>query len=334
MGKKLKTKLMERMQQVKKVKQFRPPSIGNRTKTANQLGSARKKQNTSNIVLMVQESGNSKLLASKASISRDGEFNQSFSGQFAISPRINKADSELKSDYGGSRPSLGLVSQSLRDSLSNPSRTQSGLRRDNSAYFTLRDQLSKLTMEIHGDCSADWQDESLSSRKQRRTREERRKNGGLYRDASMVLEKPAGLALKKNLSNLNLAQEFHNSVQRTFSRVHKEVTGTKQRAKSGMKHPVMRNNLKRPLATAIQATKENAKPNAKASAASKGTDPRRYLARKYLSELYAKVTFKVKDIERQRKTATLKKACANSRQEAQNKRFCNRSRKNLNNAGK
>eukprot|EP00826_Nyctotherus_ovalis_P048419 TRINITY_DN5703_c0_g2_i25.p1 TRINITY_DN5703_c0_g2~~TRINITY_DN5703_c0_g2_i25.p1 ORF type:complete len:325 (+),score=74.40 TRINITY_DN5703_c0_g2_i25:485-1459(+) len=324
---------MERMQQVKKVKQFRPPSIGNRTKTANQLGSARKKQNTSNIVLMVQESGNSKL-TSKAPISRDREFNQSFSGQFAISPRINRADSELKPDCSGSRPSLGVVSQSLRDSLSFPSRAQSGLRRDNSAYFTLRDQLSKLTMEIHGDCSADNQDESLSSRKQRRTREERRKNGGLYRDASMVLEKPAGLTLKKNMSNLNLAQEFHNNVQHTFSRIHKEVAGIKQRAKSGMKHPIMRNNLKRPLATAIQATKENAKPNAKASASNKGADPRRYLARKYLSELYAKVMFKVKDIERQRKTANLKKAYGNPRQEAQNKRFCNRSRKSLNNAGK
>lgn len=324
-GKKLKSKLMERMQQVNKVKQLRLPSISSRAKTANQLSSAKKKQNMSNIILMVQEPGRAKLSTSKAPPNKDKDFNQIFSGQFALSPRINKPEEKMKGDFGTSRPSLGAVSQSLRNSLNFPSRTQSGLRRDNSAYFTLRDQLSKLTMEIHGDCSID-QDESLSSRKQRRTREERKKNG-LYRDASMVLEKPSNLTLKKNMSNLNLAQEFHSGMQNNFSRIHKEVAGLKHRARSGVKNTVMRNNVKKPLVTVVQATKENTKPNLKSTARvtnNKATDPKRYLARKYLSELYAKVIFKVKTIEREKKTNTQKKAALNFNlnKENQSKKFC------------
>jgi len=318
-GKKLKTKLMERMQQVNKVKQYRPPSISSRTKTSNQFNSARKKQNTSNIILMVQEPGHPKLSVSKAPPNKDKDFNQTFSGQFVLSPRINKAEEESKGECGSSNPSV-------RNSLNFSSRTQTGLKRDNSAYFTLRDQLSKLTMEIHGDCSIDNQDESLSSRKQRRTREERKKNG-LYRDASMVLEKPSNLSLKKNMSNLNLAQEFHSGIKNTFNRIHKEVAGIKQRAKSGVKNKMMRNNIKKPLVTVIQAAKENTKPNLKSTARvtnNKTADPKRYLARKYLSELYAKVTFKVKSIEREKKTSTQKKTSLNFNlnKENQNKKFC------------
>lgn len=294
---KLKSKLLERMERVKKAKQFRAPSLARRSKPPMQSSSAAKNKNKSKLILMVQESSNLKLPVPKVTSCKNKD--QVFTNRFAPSPSI--PESRGSKDQG--RPSLGSVSRSLQDGL--PQETQKGMRRDASAYLTLRDQLSKLTMEIQGNnCSVD---DSVSSKKQRRTRKERKK-GQFDRDSSMVVDSGG---FGKNL--LNCTQEVHKRSQDLLSSIPKPKIGLKRPLAKLQKHT-----------SDLRFAKENAKPNLHSSSSKllplkKGTDTNRHVARKYLGDMYAKVMHKVRDIEKSTKTGipqkkTLSK-CASSKQD-------------------
>lgn len=269
MNDKLKNKLLERMERNKKSRQFRAPSLATRTKTPAQQNSAIK-STKNKLVLMVQESSHHKLPLPKVTSCKHKD--QPFVNRFAPSPSI--PEPKVKG-----RPSLDPVSRSLQDGF--PSGSQKGMRRDASAYLTLRDQLSKLTMEIQGNnCSID---DSVNSKKQRRTRKERKK-GQFDRDSSMVMDSGT---LEKSV--LNNTQDV-NKMSR--GRLNKVPSG-----KIGLKRPL-------PGHKQNDAAKENTKPNQTSSSKliiTKKPDSNKHLARKYLGELYAKIIFKVKEIEKNSK---------------------------------
>jgi len=269
---KLKNKLLERMERVKKIKQFRAPSLMTRAKTPAKLNSAVKKNK---LILMIQESS-SKIPIPTSCKSKE----QVFINRFAPSPSIP----EPRGGQLLNRPSLDAVSRSLQDGF--PSGAQRGMRRDASAYLTLRDQLSKLTMEIQGN-SIDNKDDS---KKQRRTRKERRRGN----DASLIVDNSGRFG--KNL--LNCTEVYKQGLDFNNEKETMELTRPiiKVKKQDGDSH----------------VAKENAKPTLPSKASSsqaknqrlykKVINPNRRLARKYLGDLYTKVAFKVKDIERSSKT--------------------------------
>ena len=307
-GKKLKNKLMERLERNRRVKQFCPPPIGSRPKTPAQFNSTAKKNKMNNLILMVQETNYPKH-HSKIASCRNKDLTQSF----GPSPYLSKRKIDLNSTYTNN-PSSSSASHKLQNSLMLSSTTQGGLRRDASAYLTLRDQLNKLTMDIQADCSLD---ESLNSVKQRRTREERRKGGNVNKEKPEVNK-----GMKKCMSNVNCAQLFGREGRNVLSVIPNNMLSGKQRAKSGAKQPIIQRNFKKP--TMHNVSKENTKPNLNPiiktipnSNKKIATDPKKYLVRKYLGELYTKIAFKVKEIERKKKDTCKKtlERCGTSKNE-------------------
>jgi len=278
-GNKLKNRIMERMKRVNKVNNFQP--LTTRAKTPGNQGRLRKnklKKDTSKLILMVQETEKPEILDSCKSLNRT-------KSKPLFSPTYSKA---TVSNYGSNRPSVNSSLQNI---------PKEGLKRDSSAYLTLRQQLDKLTMEIQG--NTERQDESISYRKQRRTRKERGKG---KRDISMALEDTSTLSSKRGPSILNSARDAPPRF--IFDTTPKNVEDGK------LGKPPLSSSRK----VLDKAAKEN-KPIQKINLMKK--DPRIHLVRKYLGDLYTKIIFKVRDMGKSKKAVkkrTLEK-CPSSRQE-------------------
>jgi hypothetical protein len=176
-------------------------------------------------------------------------------------------------------------------------------------YKSLREQLHKITQELRAE-RHDIDDIS-TMQKQRRTREERRKRNFHLENTTPLPNKDIDSLIKEQLNNLKSANHK------------KDIQAPKEigsgRRSVGMEKITLfnqNNNVTK------QLTKENKRPSFKQlkilkSASNKRlTDPNKHIVRKYLAELYTKITLKVKDIERERRGMVLRKGlekCATSK---------------------
>lgn len=293
-GDKLKSKIMERMKRVNKVNNFQP--LTTRAKTPGHQGGLRKKlkKDTSKLVLMVQETGKPGVANADSCKSLNRTQSKPLFSPSYAKPTTSNSISK--------RPSVNTSIQNI------PNNTKEGMR-DASAYLTLREQLDKLTMEIQSTDYYEQQDESVSYRKQRRTRKERGKG---KRDMSMAIDDTSTLSAKRTPSLLNSARGPEKTIRFTFDTTPKSKSGI-EGGKIG-KPPI---NSSRKVLDKI--AKEN-KPNTGQKINLLKKDPRTHLVRKYLGDLYSKVMFKVKNIERNKKTVTKRilEKCPSSRQELHN----------------
>lgn len=292
-GSKLKSRIIERMKRASKASS---QPLTARAKTPGHQGGLRKnrlKKDMSKLVLMVQETEKPEVACADSCKSQSRGSNKPlFSPTFARS-----AAPSLSSKRPSANVSVHSTCGAARD----------GLRRDASAYLLLREQLDRLTMEIQGDCSGERLEESVSCRKQRRTRKERGK-GNLKRDTSMITEDVSAFSVKRGPSVLKSARGGDRPTRFILDTTSKNAIEGNKRGK-----PSMSSSKK----TLDKGAKENAKlnPGQRLNLARK--DPNGYVARKHLGDLYTRVIFKVRNIERSKKTApkkTLEK-CPSSRHE-------------------
>lgn len=278
-GNKLKNRIMERMKRVNKVNNFQPLTTRAKTPGHQGLRKNKLKKNTGKLILMVQETEKPEIQDPCKSLNRT-------QSKPLFSPTCAKA---AVSNFTSKRPSVNSSMQNI---------PKEGLKRDSSTYLTLREQLDKLTMEIQGNTES--QEESMSYRKQRRTRKER---GKVKRDTSMAMEDTSTLSSKREPSILNSARGAPPRF--IFDTTPKNVGEGSKLGK-----PPLSSSRK----VLDKTTKEN-KPSQKISLMKK--DPRTHLVRKHLGDLYTKIIFKVRDMEKSKKTVqkrTLEK-CPSSRQE-------------------
>eukprot|EP00826_Nyctotherus_ovalis_P005272 TRINITY_DN11184_c0_g1_i8.p1 TRINITY_DN11184_c0_g1~~TRINITY_DN11184_c0_g1_i8.p1 ORF type:complete len:341 (-),score=58.98 TRINITY_DN11184_c0_g1_i8:146-1168(-) len=293
-GSKLKSRIMERMKRVNKISC--PQPLTGRTKTPGHQGGLRKnrqKKDTSKLVLIVQETEKPETACADScrNLSRTNS-KPLFSPTFA-----KPAAPSLSSK----RPSANVSVQSACGT------ARDGLCRDASAYLLLREQLDRLTMEIQGDCSGERREESVSLRKQRRTRKERGK-GNLKRDTSMITEDVSAFSLRRGPSILNSARGSDRPTRLILDTTFKNTIEDNKRGKPSM------SSSKKIL---DKGAKENAKSNPGQRLNLARKDPNGYVARKYLGDLYTRIMFKARNIERSKKTAPKKslEKCPSSRHE-------------------
>lgn len=166
-------------------------------------------------------------------------------------------------------------------------------RKDSSAYNALKNQLNRLTLELRRE------DSEQDLGKHRRTREDRKVRLKLQNNAT-------ALSKELILGRLNRSQD---AIKITDEIVPSKLSLSKMKYVSKVSKPHARDSFKKP---AKQPTKENAKPVVKFAADSnrRSKNSRKHIARTYLGELYTRIMFKVKEIERERKTnVPLKNAC-------------------------
>ena len=153
-----------------------------------------------------------------------------------------------------------------------------GRNKESIAYSKLRDQLSKITLELR----AESNEPSDRCQSKRRTRKDRRLK---------PMNNRSKIYKNKILSKLNRSQD---AIKITENIVPKGLhllknLPLKTKAKNGIGN----------------YTKENSKPGKMIIKpllwGKKIMESQRHLARKYLGEVYSKIIFKVKDIERQKK---------------------------------
>jgi len=139
---------------------------------------------------------------------------------------------------------------------------------------------------------------TAKSGKQRRTREERNKK---ISKLEVISE---GNHYDTVGSNKQLKK--HNSSKFLITVTPKNITLTR-RAKSGVKPALNRNETSKNICKVSQASQEKTKGMQKSASkltssnGRKNYDPKRYIARRYLCELYEKVMYKVKELERDKK---------------------------------
>ena len=271
-GTKLKSKIMERMKYANKATKYQPQSATNRPKTPGRISGLGKpknkgKKDMSKLILMIQESNKGKRGLSKISSCRD--LNRSMSRpQF-----LAKQDSMLNSAYASN---TSMMNTSIQEASVN-----SGMRRDASAYLTLREQLNKITMEINAaDNNIEKQEESF--RKQRRTRKERGK-GMLKRDSSMAIDTLNTLLIKKDADILNSARAERKTpvikqISKNFDNKEKLKTQPRLGILLNTKHQIFKENK-----PCLNPTPRTVLKN----------DPIKHLIRKHLGDLYSKIMLKI-----------------------------------------
>eukprot|EP00826_Nyctotherus_ovalis_P033653 TRINITY_DN2738_c0_g2_i7.p2 TRINITY_DN2738_c0_g2~~TRINITY_DN2738_c0_g2_i7.p2 ORF type:complete len:282 (-),score=80.99 TRINITY_DN2738_c0_g2_i7:140-985(-) len=144
---------------------------------------------------------------------------------------------------------------------------------------------------------------TAKSGKQRRTREERNKK----------MSKLEAVGESKNYDTLGSDKHLkkYNSTKFLITITPKNMALTR-RAKSGVKCVLSRNETSKNMRKASQAGKEKSRGMPKSASkltssnGRKNSDPKRYIARKYLCELYEKVIYKVRELERDKKIAAKK----------------------------
>lgn len=144
---------------------------------------------------------------------------------------------------------------------------------------------------------------TAKSGKQRRTREERNKK----------VSKLEAVGESKNYDTLGSDKHLkkYNSTKFLITITPKNMTLTR-RAKSGVKYALSRNETSKNMRKVSQAAKEKTRGMPKSASkltssnGRKNSDPRKYIARKYLCELYEKVIYKVRELERNKKIAAKK----------------------------
>lgn len=254
MGSKLKNKIRERMERLKKLN--KPP-------TGKALDKSLKlpiHKDTSKRILIIQQSDKKKQPA-KPFDRRNSE--RTLKTARVSSRRLSRQTSQLGPGDGTSGFSTTQGSNDLNAS----SAGREGEHRatgGTSKYSSLREQLSKITLEVF---ASDCADEASILQRQRRTRKERRKK-------SITPEDSSEISKKSSLMDLNATQCVERPRKANVKRV-ATARGSIQVAKAAAK-----------LKNVPAKSRKEANP---------------HMARKYLNELYAKILFKVKDMERERK---------------------------------
>lgn len=292
------------MKRVEKASQPKPFSI---SKTSNQIDKTSKssaKKDANKLIIMIEESRDIKPVTARISY-RNSIANSSNQPRKSSRPLFttvnssqiddpNSSSTQLLSDYHTSieiepfNPDLSCS----KDWLNTKMKT---------TYDTLHEQLSKITQELRNE-GYDVGDTSVTSLKQRRTREERRKkntpNFGIAESDKNELIK----SKVEILEDMSVSQQMRNANRHILPQTSKSILGMKAALKSKFGNKMQPNNDKIKPELRKQYTKENNKIIIKPmKSARKSPEPNRHIARKHLFELYSKIIYKVKEIERQKR---------------------------------
>ena len=308
MGDKFRSKLMKKMEQVKKLSQSQYPLNFKGTKSSSRATPASKgmgKKNMSSVVLMIQEYSRSKGLGGRVLTSRS----RGDEALRCITPRVNP----VNCSFAGK---TSAVNSSIADSKPiSSAREGENLKSagDNSVYKALREQLHKITLKLDME-EYKPEDTEVSGQRQRRTREERSGRNLFLKGSSSI--------------------QVNNKMDKTLPLQTKDTNSLPQGLKSGallekkvkeVKRPLTRNQMNKPIKSynfhkenlkikpSIESSYFTTRPPTKSfkktelGMSKKLGDLNKHAAKKYLLELYEKLTYKIKDAKRNKKVTDTKK---------------------------
>ena len=287
-AKKLKLKMEEQMQHIKKVKtpftKRIPEDKARASKKKSRVMMVEEPERIYPTFVMRHNSSSSNLKVTPLRVSRN-----------LISRAVLLDEGEIKSSYATEEPSIQYDTSleednsPLQSHISNFDKDQSSLHKESIAYNALKKQLNRITLELRREGS----EQDLT--KQRRTREDRK----------IRLKQPI-YTKEQILGRLNRSQDAikitDEIVPNTFKMKHISKIGK----------PHTRNSFKKVIK---YPTKENAKPITKLAGHPNKMSSKKHIARKYLGELYTRIIFKVREIEREKKMNPHKSKAITSRQD-------------------
>eukprot|EP00826_Nyctotherus_ovalis_P009551 TRINITY_DN12526_c0_g1_i11.p2 TRINITY_DN12526_c0_g1~~TRINITY_DN12526_c0_g1_i11.p2 ORF type:complete len:309 (+),score=92.49 TRINITY_DN12526_c0_g1_i11:399-1325(+) len=269
-GSKMKSRIMERMKRSNAQTSARKKTL--KQSAPSVKGKAR---NPSKLVIMVQESAKpftTPSYRSSVTSSMSTQLLPRKSSRAAFEThKVSQFDeSSINSASSFVEPALGQAN-SARDFSDSKSRLRS-------TYDDLHDQLSKITQELRAE---GYNVGELNSQRQRRTREERRRKNL----AAPEVDKNEYVQVRTEvLEDINFPQQIRNARRFRLAASSRTVCGS---MKGELKNTVYGGKGK----------KENKQP----MCASKGGGSNKHAARKYLGELYSRIIFKVRKIEKEKR---------------------------------
>jgi hypothetical protein len=299
MGDKFRSKLMKKMEQVKKLSQSQYPLNLKGAKPLSRATPATKgmgKKNMSSMIVMVQESSRTKGLDGRVLTSRS----RRVPALRCITPRVNPANCSFAGKSSAINTSIA-DSKALSSARESENLKSAG---DNSVYKALREQLHKITLKLDME-EYKPEDTEVSGQRQRRTREERSgRNADNKMDKTLPLQTKDTNSQPQGLKSGVLLEKKVKGVKRPLTR-----NQTNNPIKSYNFH---KENLKMkpPIESIYCTTRPPAKSFKKTELgmSKKLSDPNKRAAKKYLLELYERLIYQIKDAERNKKvTDTTKK---------------------------
>lgn len=295
---------MKKMEQVKKLSQSQyplnlkaPKPSARATPSAKGMG----KKNMSSMILMIQEPSRGKALGTRQSASRV----RAGAALRCVTPRVNPVNCSFAGKASAANNSIAEARPaSSREGPAGNLKTPG----DNSVYKALREQLHKITLKLD---TEEYRTEDVESgQRQRRTREERSgRNGFLKGSVSIHSDAKADKTLPLQ------THDFNSSAHPA------KAEGAAK--KSAVKRPLTRNQMNKPVKSynfhkenlrikhSIESSYCTTRPPAKSlrkteSGISK-KDPNKHAAKKYLLELYERLIYQIKDVERNKKVQSTTK---------------------------
>ena len=248
---------------------------------------------------------------------------------FAESAKTPVEESQPNMTYISARPSIITNSkspaneeftlQNFIDQEITPKEKRPSNERESVTYSALKDQLRKITIELEQEKRGGQGEDALNShRKPRRTREDRNKrNMKMISDISAVIDYKN--SLNPMLTSTGITELNATTITSTTDgpRALTEANAmpeAKENSESG-KRPLLHSGKKKPIAKPSQPLKENVnkpsmtkqKQKPPVDPSKKESDAKKHMARRYLGELYTKIMFKLKDIERGKKAVAPQK---------------------------
>jgi hypothetical protein len=289
-AKKLKLKMEEQMQHIKKVKtpftKRAPEEKIKGGKNKSRVMMVEESERIYPTFVMRHNSSSSNLKVTPLRVSRN-----------LISQAVLLDEGEIKSSYATEEPSIQYDTSleedtsPLQSCIPNFDRDPSSLHKETIAYNALKKQLNRITLELRRE------DSEQDLGKQRRTREDRK----------IRLKQPV-YTKEQILGRLNRSQD---AIKITDEIVPNTFSHSKMKHKSKVGKPHTRNSFKK----VIHPTKENARPITKLTGHTNTISSKKHVTRKYLGELYTRIIFKVREIEREKKMNPHKNRALTSRQD-------------------
>eukprot|EP00826_Nyctotherus_ovalis_P045568 TRINITY_DN5058_c0_g1_i1.p2 TRINITY_DN5058_c0_g1~~TRINITY_DN5058_c0_g1_i1.p2 ORF type:complete len:338 (-),score=86.06 TRINITY_DN5058_c0_g1_i1:196-1209(-) len=289
---------MKKMEQVKKLSQSQyplnlkaPKPVARAIPSTKGMG----KKNMSSMILMIQESTRGKALGARQSASRV----RAGAGLRCVTPRVNPVNCSFAGKASAVNSSIAEVK--AMSSREGPAENLKSTC-DNSVYKALREQLHKITLKL--DMEEYRPEDVESGQRQRRTREERS-------GRNLFLKGSASIQSDHKMDK-TLPLQTHDS-----NSTAQPAKGEAIEKKTVVKRPLTRNQMNKPMKeynfrkenlrakASIESSYCTTRPPAKSlrkteSGISK-KDPNKHAAKKYLLELYEKLIYQMKGVERNKK---------------------------------